>query len=244
MTMGEPVKYELTAVSQGAVSVTDQVVTVKSLPQDADYLTGQTLFLKAVISRKDSTETAVTVPGYVTAKWGDTTGTWISRDTVLFELGGYGSITSNPSGEYSFSRLENGTYEISWSLVYGKEADGNIAGNMVSDAVTSEYTERHVEPSLSVTTETTGRVITAGTAASLAFRYEATSENVSATVEKQGALCEFNSVSTGEGVTVENAGNDQVNVVFTEATEAGTYRICFSSEDSANDNVYFTFIVR
>ena len=240
VTMGETVAYDLISVSQGNISVSGQTAAVDTLPQDADRLTGQTIFLKAVIKSLDSSKV---LPYNVNATWSDTTGNWISRDTVLFALGTYGSIQENLSGEYTFVGLSNGSYQIAWSLVYGEKADGNIAGNVVSNTETSVYPESHTEPSLKVTTDAGSRAIVAGTVTTVKFSYVSTSADVEVTVEKQGNLCEFGSVSNG--VTVELGGNGQANVVFGETAAAGTYRVCFSlDEDSSNDNVYFTFVVK
>ena len=255
VAMGEEVTYTLISASQGNVSVSGQniqTVTINKLPQDADRLTGQNLFMKAVISRTDPSETlsmtSTTVPYNTTARWNNIIGNWISRDTVLFDVGKYASINPNPSGEYSFTGLENGTYQISWSIVYGSAANGNISGNVVSNTATSDYTEDHADPSLKVTTETTSRVIAAGTETTIAFSYTSTSANVSVAVQKQDGLCKFNAVNKEVTVTTETgetAANSQVKVVFGKAAESGTYRICFSSdENSSNDNVYFTFIIK
>ena len=243
VTMGE-VTYGLTSASLGTVSVSDKNVEVK-VPEDADRLTGQTLFMKAVIRRTDSSETAETIPYNVTAKWGDTTGTWISRDTILFEIGQYGpSDDLKKSGEYSFTGLENGTYEISWSLVYGKKADENICGNVVSNIADSSYPENHTDPSLKVTTDATSRVIASGTGANLAFEYKSTSENVSVTVAKQGSLCTFGQPRDENISVYNNKTNHRADISFGKDVAPGTYRICFSMDaQSTADDVYFVFIV-
>lgn len=175
-------------------------------------------------------------------------GTWISRDTVLFAIGQYGSVTPNPSGEYSFTGLKNGTYQISWSLVYGEDATDNIAGNTISNTASSEYTEDHADPYLEVTTNADTRVLTAGTETTFTFDCKAASANVYVTVEKQGNLCTFSKVDTtnqNSTVKIDTAANNQAKVTFGKTTEAGTYRICFSTDTkSRNDNVYFTFIIK
>lgn len=253
VSMGE-VTYTLTLASQGKVSVSGQdtqTVTVDQLPQNADQLTGKKLFMKAVIRSTDSAENSTAskaVPYNATAKWNGIDGTWISRDTVLFEIGQYGSVTSNPSGEYSFTGLKNGTYQISWSLVYGETATGNIAGNTVSNEAASEYTEAHTDPSLKVTTNAASRVIPAGTETAFTFECETASANVIVTVKKQDNLCTFSKVVIADPdstVKVDTTTNNQAKVIFGEKADPGTYRICFSTDtNSTNDNVYFTFIIK
>lgn len=226
----------LTEAVKGNVTVSDQTVSV-SIPKNAEQLNEQKLFLQAVITSKVSSD------ANIQATWGNKTGTWLSRDTVLFEIGEYDLIASDLYGEYSFSGLENGTYQISWSIVYGASATDNISGNIISNIATSNYIESHAEPFLKVTANTTSRVLAAGTEQTLEFSYESTTENVSVAVQKQEDLCKFTSVS--EGVAGVETDTNGYEVTFKETAAPGTYRICFSLDDtSSNDNVYFTFIIK
>ena len=246
VTMGTPVMYSLTDVTNGVISVSNNKVTVTTLPVDKSNLAGKTLFLKVVLKGTAASGSSTPeIPYNVTAQWGEKQGTWISQDTVLFEAGRYGEIQEESSGEFAFQGLSNGTYRIVWSLVSGDSVTGNITGNVVSNEVSTDYTESHTAPSLSVITDRDSRVIRKGIATTVKFNYETTSDSVKVTVEKQGALCSFSSVGETTDITVKGDLSQTKEITFGETTEAGTYRICFSmDEKSSEDNVYFTFVVR
>lgn len=253
------ITYGRTAVQDGVVAVNgaSDTVSITQLPTDDDRLTGQKLYLKAVLKQagNGSAETAVSAPFTAKAVWGTTTGSWISRDTVLFEVGEYGNlsnVSADLSQEYSFTGLSDGTYSITWSLVYGTKTDDSIAGNIISKEVTvSGYTVTTPAdtPKLQVTADTGSRVVHAGEAKAITFDYETSVSDDLVTViaEKQNTLCAFvESSNSGIAITKSAAGNGSgtVTVTFPASTAAGTYRIRFSMDTaSAEDDVYFVFVV-
>ena len=253
------ITYGRTAVQDGVVAVNgaSDTVSITQLPTDDDRLTGQKLYLKAVLKQagNGSAETAVSAPFTAKAVWGTTTGSWISRDTVLFEVGEYGNlsnVSADLSQEYSFTGLSDGTYSITWGLVYGTKTDDSIAGNIISKEVTvSGYTVTTPAdtPKLQVTADIGSRVVHAGEAKAITFDYETSVSDDLVTViaEKQNTLCAFvESSNSGIAITKSAAGNGSgtVTVTFPASTAAGTYRIRFSMDTaSAEDDVYFVFVV-
>lgn len=246
VTFDATLSYTLTQVTSGKVSVdpSNNTVTI-TMPENDNRLKGTNnkVFLKAVLKNAASQEK---MPYNVKANWNGKEGTWISRDTVLFEVGNStANAEASLSGSYAFSGLKNGSYSIIWSLVYGADAKDNIAGNVISNEATADYTESHTEPYLSVTSNEESRVISAGENKTVNFNYETTEAKVTAKVQKQEALGSFSddsSIKVNVNDPVNNAGT--ASVMFASDTNAGTYRICFSINDqSTKDDVYFVFIV-
>ena len=205
-------------------------------PAGDESLKGQNVFLKAEIQSTDNKKLAYGID----AKLDTTEGSWISQNTVLFELGPYGTITSK-GYTCSFGGLANGTYKIDWSLAYGASETDNIAGNVISNVDTVQYTENHTQPSLTVTATTAMHVIKPGD--TVAFTYKvAGAGNVAASIEKQTALGAFTKQDSNECVVTAIGG--KADVKFATSIPEGTYRIRFSMNDtSVNDDVYYTVIV-
>lgn len=235
VSLGE-VNYSCNAVTKGSITATQNGVNIATAPAGDESLKGQKVFLKAEIQSTDNKKLAYGI----NAKLDTTEGSWISQDTVLFELGTYGSMAS---GEYkcSFDGLANGTYKIGWSLVYGASETGNIAGNVISNVDTVPYTENHTQPSLTVTALTASHVIKPGD--TVAFTYKVAGDgNVAVSVEKQTALGAF--TKQDSNVRVDTATNGKADVKFATSIPEGIYRICFSMNDTyVNDDVYYTVIV-
>ena len=249
VTFDNTLSYTLTQVTAGKVVVNENnnTVTVTMPENDARLIdTNNKVFLKAVLKNQDSQEK---IPYNVSADWNGKTGTWISRDMVIFEVGDSNTSTANTlSGSYSFSGLKNGNYNITWSLVYGTDAKDNIAGNRISDEVPAGYTESHTEPSLAVTSDAVSHVISAGTETSVTFTYttatNADVQSVDVTVEKQTSLGTFTAVEPEGAVTVKDSESNKKIVTFTAQAEPGTYRVVFSIDGKSSEgNVYETFIV-
>lgn len=140
--IGTALAYTLTNVTAGSVSASDQNHTVTvTMPVNEERLNGNKVYLKAVISAEDAQSK---IPYNVSAKWNEKDGIWISRDTVLFEVAD-GTENGSLSGTASFAGLKNGTYKITWSLVYGTDASDNISGNRISGNTISTYVENHTE---------------------------------------------------------------------------------------------------
>lgn len=230
------VNYSCNAVTQGSITATQNGVKITTAPAGDVSMNEQKVFLKAEIQSTDNKKLAYGI----NAKLDTTEGSWISQDTVLFELGTYESITSNEY-TYSFDGLANGTYKIDWSLVYGTSETDNIAGNVISNVATVQYTENHTQPSLTVTATTASHVIKPGD--TVTFTYEVAGVgNVAVSVEKQTALGAFTEQDSNECVVT--ATNGKADVKFATSIPEGTYRICFSMNDTyVNDDVYYTVIV-
>ena len=142
VSIGTALAYTLTNVTAGSVSASDQNHTVTvTMPVNEERLNGNKVYLKAVISAEDAQSK---IPYNVSAKWNEKDGIWISRDTVLFEVAD-GTENGSLSGTASFAGLKNGTYKITWSLVYGTDASDNISGNRISGNTISTYVENHTE---------------------------------------------------------------------------------------------------
>ncbi|MDO5389703.1 MAG: InlB B-repeat-containing protein [Eubacteriales bacterium] len=251
--MGSELTYSTTAVTNGSLAADGSQVTILTLPADADNLSGQKLYLAAKLTEDGGRE--VTVPYGASATLVDIPGTWVSRDTVLFEIGDYADVSSisQAQREVAFSGLSTGNYELTWTLVYGTEPRANILGNVISNTaegsitVTNPIIDEMTAPWLSVQMAKQTHVISVGEGKTISFTYQTTESSVTATVEKQGLLCDFNAyngsdISTSVSSVFGHAGI--ATVEFGPSLEAGTYRICFSiKEDSREDDVYFTFIV-
>ena len=233
------ISYSLSEVTEAVLTADASIVSITQMPYDADRLNGKTLFLKAQLS---STNTSVAkIPFGMTAQWNGKAGTWISRDTVVFEAG-----AAATSGNWKMEGLPNGTYSVIWSLVYGSSVSDNIAGNDISNKETVIYTEQHEEPSLKVTPGTENRILSAGAEHTVICDYETTGDKIEVIAEKQSSLGSYESVSSGITVTdSETAGKKQKVLTFASELPEGTYRICFSMDQaSQEDNVYVTFIVK
>ncbi len=134
ISLGNEVTYNLSPVSKGTISVADKTVTIAKLPSDDDNLSGQKLYVKAVFKKNNITNDEATIPFNTDATLGTTKGKWISRDTVVFELGTYASVQTSDQN-YNFEGLTPSDYKITWSLVYGDGSSNNIVGNVVSNEV-------------------------------------------------------------------------------------------------------------
>ena len=132
--MGTGVSYGLSSVTKAVLNVEGNKVTISTLPVDTDNLNGQQLYVKAVFTKNNSTNDKAKIPYNITASLGDINGKWISRDTVIFDLGTYGSVQEF-SQNYKFAGLTPSDYKITWSLVYGGKDENNIAGNVISNKV-------------------------------------------------------------------------------------------------------------
>ena len=231
------ITYSLSSVTEGKVTADASTVSIEQMPVNAEQLTGKKLFLKAQITAEDTT---AKIPFGITAQWNGKTGTWISRDTVLFETG-----SDNSTGTWQMDGLPNGTYTIMWSLVYGSSAEDNIAGNTISNEVPVPYTEQHTEPSLKVTPSEKNHILTAGTEHTIVCTYETTAAKVTVTVQRQTTFGQYESAGNGVLITEDSTDGKTAKITFGKDLPAGTYRICFSmDEDSQEGNVYITYIVK
>lgn len=131
------VTYDLTAVTKGNISVTDNTVTITKLPKDDDNLKNQQLYIKAKFQKNNSTNDEVRIPFNVEATLGSIKGKWINRNTAVFKLGSYESVQSL-SELYEFRGLTLSDYKITWTMVYGDGNSDNIIGNVVSNNVVNQ----------------------------------------------------------------------------------------------------------
>ncbi|MCD8078510.1 MAG: InlB B-repeat-containing protein [Lachnospiraceae bacterium] len=260
---GAAVSYSLYDAPTASVTAVGTANTVSATwsPKTADTRrSGETLYLVATLT--DGNGNAVTVPYDAVATLGSTTGTWIAGDTVLFAL------TGDPESEqtytnlaYSFEGLEEGTYQITWSLAVAASAP-NVLGGIVATAGVVSYTaEAETAPSLAATiTQIDGvsvdgdsadsRVLSEGTH-TVTFRLTdislPTGGTLQVRVEKQNTtLAAFEAEDdTTETVAVSGA-SATAEITLSDLT-AGTYRIRFSmygfAEGTKYADVYFTFVV-
>jgi len=217
--------YELTSVPTVSVQVSDSNVTV-SYPKVDGHV-----YLTAKIA---SAGTAY-MPYDALFALGEAYGTKVGRNIWVFDLGIPASDVSE-TYTWSVSGIPAGTYSIEWYL--SCDADGkNVLSNILAEAQCT-YTENvKTEPYMSVTFEDiTSRVVTINVEHRIAFVVDT---NKTAATSAQVWSDNGGFVGT-DIISIEN--ND---IVLPANLRKGTYRVCFSiDENSANDNVYFTFIVK
>lgn len=252
---GARVSYTVTSVVSGVIAADTSAVTVNTPPSGEEKRTGKTVYMVGTLSQKaDEEKSALKVPlaamASLTASGTDEkiSGQWISSDTVAFPLGIYGSVTANMGYKFSFENLSAGEYSITWRLCTG-ETPNMLNGVCSNEATSQMIIAVRTQPMLEVTSEADSRVLAQGTEHEMQFNYTTTAESFTVTVEKQSVLANFNQVAgtmpeTVMTVKAEGAIEAADKVTATVPAEAGTYRVRFSmDENSANDDVYYTFIV-
>lgn len=229
------VNYTVSGNYVGTVTATETAVTTSFQPNGDTRLSGKKLYLVAELN------TSVPYGAEATLTSGNETKTakWLGGNLAVFEVGTCGLDESTYNGTWQITGMD-ASYNVTWHLTASDNADNVFhkllaSANSISMAGTAE-----AEPSLAVTLDAsvTSRVFTAGAERRVSFRYETNAQNVTASVEKQGTLAQF--------TTLSNAAVSAANGLATATipAEAGTYRVCFSlNENSKNGNVYFTFIV-
>ena len=257
--MDEPVKFSMSQVIDGTITASSTNVTVTELPSGDSSLSGNNLYLMAVLTDTNGEDIRVPISAEGTLTLGSDSiaGTWISGNTILFNIGAYGSnAISTNARSVSFENLEADTYNITWQLVYGQAANDNILGNVISNQASGSYTVTEVSvtgldgvPWLSVTNDMSSIVLEQGQAHTLTYNYQTSASKIVVVIEKQVSLGTYSEVS-GSSKTIDVSSiSGSTNVTLDSSLEAGAYRVHFSMYDSAyqllsqEDDIYFTYII-
>ncbi len=240
----DDVSYTLSGSSVGAIEyqAADTVKVTANPGGDWRYSAGKVYLVASIDSGLDGR-----VPLNAAAALNDSiNGVWISEKEIAFELGNYGADLIGAYA-YSFTGLPGGNYQISWRLCAGSEAY-NCTNCIVSNVIESQALSVNAPalPSLDVT-KPVRIVYKTGAANSLNFTlsYEnVTIDMIAIKVQKQTALASFADAAAGITIGTIDPETNTVSISLGSDIPKGTYRVVFSiDEDSANDNVYFSFIV-
>ncbi len=240
----DDVSYTLSGSSVGAIEyqAADTVKVTANPGGDWRYSAGKVYLVASIDSGLDGR-----VPLNAAAALNDSiNGVWISEKEIAFELGNYGADLIGAYA-YSFTGLPGGNYQISWRLCAGSEAY-NCTNCIVSNVIESQALSVNAPalPSLDVT-KPVRIVYKTGAANTLNFTlsYEnVTIDMIAIKVQKQTALASFADAAAGITIGTIDPETNTVSISLGSDIPKGTYRVVFSiDEDSANDNVYFSFIV-
>ena len=257
--MDEPAKFSMSQVIDGTITASSTNVTVTELPSGDSSLSGNNLYLMAVLTDTNGEDIRVPISAEGTLTLGSDSiaGTWISGNTILFNIGAYGSnAISTNARSVSFENLEADTYNITWQLVYGQAANDNILGNVISNQASGSYTVTEVSvtgldgvPWLLVTNDKSSIVLEQGQAHTLTYNYQTSASKIVVVIEKQVSLGTYSEVS-GSSKTIDVSSISGItNVTLDSSLEKGAYRVHFSMYDSAyqllsqEDDIYFTYII-
>lgn len=257
------VTYALTDIPAGSIQASPAALsgetftgTVTVTPPADDRLDGRQLILLAELTDEEGKAVSVPYGAEMALTGSDNTkipADWIGGSRALFRLGAYGSVSGGSSYTWNLGGLEAGDYTITWKLASAEdEKDVNVLGSLMkAEEVSVTLSRAEVEPSLKVMldlidgTASAGRVLAAGQSHSIRFScstHDDNSTKVTVKAEKQNTtLASFSETSD---VTCEVNADKSVTVEFSSSA-SGTYRIRFSiAEDSEEDDVYYTFIVK
>ncbi len=253
--LSAPVRYSLTSVTKGVISMSGSTISVDTAPAGDVDLAGKHLYLVGSLTKNAKMFTRSQRANILfNTGSGDNPGIWISGNTVIYDVGEYGSTASDIT--ITYSGFIPGTYQADWMLCYAPDAGNNNIVNLTISNVVAESSRTvswTAHPSLSVASPSTV-LYKQGEAHTLTFTLSTLAAYgvslTSVTPEKQTAIATFVDESgiscSAVPVAVASGSSQTYTVTLPSTLAAGTYRIVFSIDDgtSINDNVYYSFIVK
>ncbi len=241
---GTTLGYTVVEAAEAAISATKDEVSVVVKPGQDSRLDGKKLYAVAVV--KNAAQQAISAPYGATVRCGDSTGTWLGGNTVVFELGDYAAV--NASYAWDISGLPAGDYSVTWYLTAANDRKNPFDRMLAQAAPITVHQDAVTAPSMTAVltqidgSTPSGQVLAAGSAHTVYFTIDSNQSQVYYFVEKQSALGSFSAVTGSDG-TVNVSGSTAVTVTI--PGDAGTYRARFSIKGSSDwDDVYCSFIVK